>query len=262
MDIRTALGLKPGEMVALVGAGGKTSTAWQLLRLLVRAGERAVFTTTTRIFEPQQAPLILNPHPDPADIIAALLASPALFLAAERGEMGAVSMAARSPYPARPIKLVGLDPQTITELGRRLPGVTWIVEADGAKGCMLKAPADYEPAIPAGSQRVVVTASLEALGRPLDAPFVHRAEIAARLLGLEPGTPITPAMLAALLVHPHGGLKGVPPGATVIALLTQTGSTPHPQAEESARQIARSRRFSRVVLANPHAVQPVLGVLG
>lgn len=261
MNLQQALGLQPGEMLALVGAGGKTSAAWHLLRLLVRAGERVVFTTTTHIFEPQQAPLLLNPHPDPADIAAALLGSPAIFLAAERGKWGDDSMAQCSPYPAHPTKLVGLEPQTITELWRRLPSTTWIVEADGAKGRLLKAPAEYEPVIPPAASRVVVTASLEALGRPLDAPFVHRPEIAARLLGVELGAPITPAMLAALLVHPQGGLKGVPRGAAVIALLTQNGNAPHPQAEEVARSIAQSRRFARVVLANLRAAQPVLGVL-
>lgn len=261
MNLQQALGLQPGEMVALVGAGGKTSAAWQLLRLLVSVGERAVFTTTTHIFEPQQVPLILSPNPDPADITAALLASPAIFLAAERNELGDESMAQRSPYPARPLKLAGLAPQTITELWRRLPGTTWIVEADGAKGRLLKAPAEYEPVIPPAAPRVVVVASLEALDRPLDAPFVHRAEIAARLLGVEIGTSITPAMLAALLVHPQGGLKGVPSGAEAITLLTQNGTTPHPQADGVARSIAQSRRFARIVLADLRAAQPVLGML-
>ena len=65
MDLKTALGLEPGEMVALVGAGGKTTTAWRLLRSCADSGEQAVFTTTTRVFQPKDAVLILDPEPKP-----------------------------------------------------------------------------------------------------------------------------------------------------------------------------------------------------
>jgi len=317
-------------MVAFVGAGGKTTAAWRLLRLLVESGERVVFTTTTRIFEPRERgiPLLLSPEPDPAEIERLLARSPALVLAAGRGEEVEVEMdpahPARSPYAACPTKLVGLAPDVLSALAQRLPGVTWLVEADGAKGRLLKAPAEYEPVVPAGAARVVVVAGLEAIGRPLDERTVHRPEIAARLLGegrgeavTEPptgvgGLPgscakpppqvgvgsqlrqarldvITPAMVATLLGHQAGGLKGVPPQAQVVVLLTQWGdalavpagpgemqpearlqpgnSRPeprttnhvsHPHAEAIARQLLSGVRIGRVVLANLRAAEPVL----
>ena len=377
-------------MVAFVGAGGKTTAAWRLLRLLVESGERVVFTTTTRIFEPRErdVPLLLAPEPDPAEIERLLARSPALVLAAGRGEEVEVDPAhpARSPYAAFATKLVGLAPDVLSALAQRLPGVTWLVEADGAKGRLLKAPAEYEPVLPAGAERVVVVAGLEAIGRPLDERTVHRPEIAARLLGLpgscakpppqvgvgsqlrqargeavtepptgpstgsgqavgglpgscakpppqvgvgsqlrqargeavtEPptgvgGLPgscakpppqvgvgsqlrqarldvITPAMVATLLGHQAGGLKGIPPQVQVVVLLTQWGdalaapagpgemqpearlqpgnSRPaprttdhvsHPHAEAIARQLLSGARIGRVVLANLRAAEPVL----
>jgi probable selenium-dependent hydroxylase accessory protein YqeC len=334
-------------MVAFVGAGGKTTAAWRLLRLLVESGERVVFTTTTRIFEPRERgiPLLLAPEPDPAEIERLLARSPALVLAAGRGEEVEVDPAhpARSPYAAFATKLVGLAPDVLSALAQRLPGVTWPVEADGAKGRLLKAPAEYEPVLPAGAERVVVVAGLEAIGRPLDERTVHRPEIAARLLGLpgsctkpppqvgvgsqlrqargeavtEPptgvgGLPgscakpppqvgvgsqlrqarldvITPAMVATLLGHQAGGLKGIPPQVQVVVLLTQWGdalaapagpgemqpearlqpgnSRPaprttdhvsHPHAEAIARQLLSGARIGRVVLANLRAAEPVL----
>ena len=51
--------MRSGELIALVGAGGKTTAAWLLLRLLVESGEQAVFTTTTRIFRPRGITAIL-----------------------------------------------------------------------------------------------------------------------------------------------------------------------------------------------------------
>ena len=299
-------------MVAFVGAGGKTTAAWRLLRLLVESGERVVFTTTTRIFEPRErdVPLLLAPEPDPAEIERLLARSPALVLAAGRGEEVEVDPAhpARSPYAAFATKLVGLAPDVLSALAQRLPGVTWLVEADGAKGRLLKAPAEYEPVLPAGAERVVVVAGLEAIGRPLDEHTVHRPEIAARLLGL-PGScakpppqvgvgsqlrqarldVITPAMVATLLGHQAGGLKGIPPQVQVVVLLTQWGdalaapagpgemqpearlqpgnSRPaprttdhvsHPHAEAIARQLLSGARIGRVVLANLRAAEPVL----
>src|SRR6266542_3311978 len=44
----------PGECIAVVGAGGKTSLCWLLAQDLVRRGSRVVFTTTTRIRQPAQ----------------------------------------------------------------------------------------------------------------------------------------------------------------------------------------------------------------
>jgi len=336
-------------MVAFVGAGGKTTAAWRLLRLLVESGERVVFTTTTRIFEPRERgiPLLLAPEPDPAEIERLLARSPALVLAAGRGEEVEVDPAhpARSPCAACATKLVGLAPDVLSALAQRLPGVTWLVEADGARGRLLKAPAEYEPVVPAGAARVVVVAGLEAIGRPLDERTVHRPEIASRLLGegrgeavtepptgpstdsgqavgglpgscakpppqvgvgsqlrqargeavTEPPTDvggldvITPAMVATLLGHQAGGLKGVPPQAQVVVLLTQWGdalavpagpgemqpearlqpgnSRPeprttnhvsHPHAEAIARQLLSGARIGRVVLANLRAAEPVL----
>jgi probable selenium-dependent hydroxylase accessory protein YqeC len=166
--------------------------------------------------------------------------------------------AARSPYAADPVKLVGLKAGTLDELAQRLPGVTWLVEADGAKGRFLKAPAEHEPVIPPGADRVVVVAGLGAIGEPLDEQTVHRPEIAARLLGVPLGTLVTPDLFAQLLGHASGGLKRIPSRAEVVALLTQQHNTPHPHAETVARQLLYNRRISHTILANLRPPTPIL----
>ena len=260
MGLKAALGLEPGEMVALVGAGGKTTTAWRLLRSFVDSGELVVFTTTTRIFQPKDAVLILDPNPNPKELAQELTRSQTLVLAAGRGESGDSEHAARSPYPAGPVKLAGLEPEVLDDLAHRLPEVPWLVEADGAKGRLLKAPAEYEPVIPAGADRVVIVAGLGAIDKPLDERTVHRPEIAARLLGVSPGTVVTPELFAELVSHTSGGLKGVPARAEVVALLTQQENCPHAHADTVARQLLSNRRISRVVLVSSHTSGPVLEV--
>jgi hypothetical protein len=44
---------------------------------------------------------------------------------------------------------------------------TWLVEADGARGLLVKAPGLHEPTIPPCADLVCVLASLDAVGRPL-----------------------------------------------------------------------------------------------
>ncbi len=260
MELLTALGLNSGELVAFVGAGGKTTTIWLLLRALAGRGERAVFATTTHIFKPRRAPLLLDPSPDPALIALLLTRWRAIILAAQMDEEGDPQMAARCPYPATPWKLKGLKPEVVTDLARRLPGVTWLVEADGAKGRALKAPADHEPAVPSGAHRVVIMGSIAALGRPLNDQIVHRPERAAALLRVPPGTPITPDMVAGLMGHAYGGLKSIPTRAAAIALLTQIEPQPRPEATGIARQLLLGKRIRRVVLANLRLPDPVLEV--
>jgi len=252
VDLKAALGLQPGELIALVGAGGKTTTAWRLLRQLTAAGKHVVFTTTTHIFEPRDIPLLLAPRPDAAEIARRLAESPALALAAARGERGDPAHAARSPYLASPVKLVGLEPEVLGNLARQLPEVTWLVEADGARGRLLKAPAEYEPVIPDEADRVIVVAGLDAIGKPLDEGVVHRPEIAARLLRVPLGAAITPDLFASLVGHASGGLKGVPSCAEVIALLTQWSgdSDLFPYADSISRQLLSNDRIAEVVPVN------------
>ncbi len=259
MRLTEALDVRPGEEVAFVGAGGKTSAAWRVLTELTAEGDPVVFTTTTRIFEPEGEPLLLEPTPTPAVVRTAIGEPPYLVLAAERGEVFSGEVPTR-PYKARPVKLIGLPPEQIDDLARALPRVTWLVEADGAKRRKLKAPAEYEPVIPPGASRAIVVGNLAALGQPLDGRTVHRPERAARLLGVPLGTVITPELVADLLAHPQGGLKGIPQGATVAVLLTQREGPPHPQAVAVARRLRTSRRISRVILANLYDPDPVLEV--
>ncbi len=51
-DLLDALGVQPGNCVAVVGAGGKTTLCWRMVQALASRGERAVFTTTTKIWQP------------------------------------------------------------------------------------------------------------------------------------------------------------------------------------------------------------------
>jgi molybdenum cofactor cytidylyltransferase len=104
-----------------------------------------------------------------------------------------------------------------------------LIEADGSRRRPLKAPASHEPVIPGWASSVGVVAGLSGLGWPLNAEWVHRPEQFARIVGLDLEAPVTEEALIRLLVHPQGGLKGIPRGARRVVLLNQA-STPELQA--------------------------------
>lgn len=229
-----ALALPEQGILAIVGAGGKTTAMFRLAAELTRQGQRVACTTTTRIFppEPHQARLILAGNSE-------------RFLDQCRD-------AASSGHPVclgRTVengKLMGFMPDFVHTLANADVFDWVLVEADGARCLPLKAPAEHEPVIPARSTHVLAMAGMSAMGSPLDEKHVCRSLRFAELGGIEPGSPVTPLSLARVCLHPEGMFKGAPPhaarllwlnqadvpraldhGREVLGLLRDTGALPH-----------------------------------
>lgn len=210
--LQEALRLQGQGVISLVGAGGKTSLLYGLARELAAKGDPVLTTTTTRIYPPlaSQSPRLLL-----ADTAARILARATPLLRETPHLTAAAGIGAGDG------KLVGFPPELIDTLaGSGL--FRWIiVEADGAAGRPLKAPADHEPVIPASSGWVVALLGLSALGEPLTERWVHRPERFAALTGLPAGSVITAAAIARLLADPRGSLKGAPPESRRLIFLNQ-----------------------------------------
>jgi molybdenum cofactor cytidylyltransferase len=93
--------------------------------------------------------------------------------------------------------------------------------------------------IPPFVDTVVVVAGLSALGKPLSPKTAHRTEVFSRLSGMASGDVIDTSALGRVLVHPQGGLKGIPPGARRILLLNQA-DTDLQQAQAQAMLLRRT----------------------
>ncbi len=238
--LNEVLSLRPGLTVALVGAGGKTTTMFQLAAELAMHGAHIITTTTTHIFPPdpgQTGALILERTRQ------ALLERAAAALEKHRH----VTLATA---PAPEGKLRGIPPAWIAEL-RNLPGIhTILVEADGAKGRLIKAPAEHEPVIPSDTNLVLLMASAEALGQPLNSAIAHRPERVAAVTGLHPGEVITPQTLATLAASENGLLKGVPSAAQAILMLTHVDQHHPTEALKVARFALASGRLAGVLLCS------------
>ncbi len=268
MNLLQALTVRPDDCVAVVGAGGKTSLCWRLARELAQQGEPVVFTTTTRIRQPAPGAFDLLEVSDISQVSDALALSSGWRTACVAAAIdGAIddTPVAESLMPAVHTKLAGFSGEDVRRLHTMLAHgstpVTLLVEADGARGLLLKAPAEYEPVIPRCASVVCVVAGLDALGRPLDERVAHRIERIAALTGAQAGDIITPDILVALLSHPDGGLKRIPAGARAIAVLNQRDvNQPHPDGARIARALA-ARGFDRAVVAALRGAWPVLQMI-
>jgi probable selenium-dependent hydroxylase accessory protein YqeC len=95
-------------------------------------------------------------------------------------------------------KLRGIDPVMIDPL--RCLADCVVIEADGARGRSLKAPADHEPVVTGETTLSVVIVGLDVLGEPLHERFVHRVEVVKRLAKAAPASEVTNDVIVAAVV--------------------------------------------------------------
>ncbi len=247
MKLSHALRITPGDVVAFVGGGGKTTAMFQLANELAPA-LRVLTTTTTRIFAAQirRAPahLTFDPATQPvADILPRLEAA-----IARHGQVLLIGQA-----DAASGKAFGVPSQVIDELAASGRFDLILNEADGSRMRPFKAPAAHEPVIPTSTTMVTPVVGLDALGQPLDEAIIHRAELVSRLSGTALGQPITPQTIAAVLCHPEGGLKNAPAQARVRPLLNKLdwvrrGGEGDVAVAELVRLLLRCERIDSVAL--------------
>jgi len=241
LTLREGLDLTTGGVVCFVGAGGKTSLMFRLARELSAGGDSVLTTTTTKI-----------KMPDPAETQAVVIspAAEAIICRARQFRKKSFHFTAAAEELASLHKLKGYAPEFIDDLWKRRLFRWILVEADGAAGKSLKAPAGHEPVIPACTGWVVGLAGLDAAGKALDEHSVFRPEIFAQLTGLAAGQTVSPAAIAASLTHAAGIFKGSPGAAGRYIFLNKA---------ESADCIHAGRQIAEIIKkTNPARIKRIL----
>jgi probable selenium-dependent hydroxylase accessory protein YqeC len=221
LGLLESLRLRRGDVVAVAGAGGKTTLLYGLAAEAAAAGWRALVTTTTHMGAPPTGagPVLVEAESGPApDLDAALRENRVVTLLGRR---------------LRDDKIRGLPPARVDQLAGRADLL--LVEADGARGRSLKLPEPHEPVIPDAATLVVVVAGLDALGRPLAEESVHRLELVRAATGLALGAPLDEDAFAAALLSPQGYLSRLPRQARGALLLNKA---------EDDQTLAAARRLA------------------
>lgn len=193
------------RIIALVGAGGKTSLMYAFAREFSKAG--AVMTSTTTKIRPpgiEQSPCLVLLKENRVDILD------------ELKRFGHITVANRLLANG---KLAGLDENYFVGLPPEVRRI--IVEADGAAGLPVKAPESWEPALPLCSDLVVPVVGLDCLGKRATKENAFRLERFLRVTSLHENEYIDPPALARLLTHPEGALYKVPRRARIVPFLNK-----------------------------------------
>ena len=245
----TALGIQPLDLVALVGGGGKSS----LMFSLADEWDGAVVTTTTRIFAEQ------------------MKNAPAVCVLENNSLLGVndnicLSEALKNNRRCLVIgtlkgeKAHGVSAVVPMEILARKDVTLVVVEADGSRMKPCKAPAEHEPVMPVGTSLVVPVAGIDAVGRRID-QVCHRPELVSNVTGLMDSEMMSASALATLLIHPRGGMKGVPQDSRVVPFINKVEAEKEiVSARTIAKEALREDRLSRVVLGAVRSRNPVVEV--
>lgn len=237
MKLQQALDIVRGDVVAFIGAGGKTSTLMNLGYELAEAGWRVTATTSTYIDSDQLGlvPYTVSTREGTAALSHALNENRFVFL-----------------YETiRGNKVYGPHPNTIPRLLDSVDSDVLLIEADKADGLPLKAPLAGEPVIPPETSLVIPIVSLSVLGHNLDEENVYNARAMIERYGFPEGTRVKSPWVAQVLRDEELGLRGVPKRARVVALLN--GTPQHGYLRGRARLIAR------LILRSPRVQSVAIG---
>ena len=218
-----------------MGAGGKTSLMFCLARELSRQGAPVLSTTTTKIYTPKrkQSPMVM-------------ISESAEALTTETGDIlkkyPHISAGSRVVHFQN--KLKGFPPEKIDAIWQSGTFRWIVVEADGAAGKSLKAPAAHEPVIPQCTKWVIGIVGLSAIGKPLTERWAFRPQLVSKITNLAQGESITESALAEVLTNANGIMKGSPARVKRFAFLNQA---------ESRERLKAGRRIAEMICSRKSA---------
>lgn len=206
-----ALDIAPGDRIALVGGGGKSTLMRHLYVEGTKRGWTCTAGTTTKLYASQAAE-----YPE--------------FLAS-RTVNG---------------KSEGLEPAAVDRYCDEHRPDLCIIEADGSRSRRVKAPSDNEPPIPGSTTLVIAVIGADALDRVIE-DVAHRPMRVAAVCGCGPYGRLTPERAALLLTSDRGGRKNVPASARFAVAITRIGSRQE-QLSDHLRSLLTAQGVPAVLL--------------
>ena len=211
-----ALQLDPqGELISLVGGGGKTTTLFTLGDQLTGT---TVLTTTTKMGAEQSKdyPALIDPTDDELR---------------ERLDSDRRALVWKAADDRRAIGVPATTCDRWFEIA-----VNVVVEADGSRKRPFKAPAAHEPVIAESTTLLIACIGASAFGRPI-ADSCHRPNLVAALAACNMSDLLTPARAAAVLLDANGSQKSKPPGARFVVALHRVSDTDIALADQLANAL-------------------------
>lgn len=217
MILYNALCIKPSDraMICLVGAGGKTTTMFNLASALKAIGQRVLVTTTTKIF---------YPHSNQYD--AMIMDTGGTLSQLEKSRPATITCLG-AKLSRRDNKIIGVDKNRVDKIYDEGFFDTILVEGDGAKRKPIKAPGPWEPVIPRCTTQTLGIIGLDALGKPVNDKNVHRWKQFCATTKTKENDIIDENIITRLIASPNGLFKDVPKNSRCMVLLNKAETLPN-----------------------------------
>lgn len=216
-------------ILSFVGGGGKTTTIFSLAEELKVLGKKVLISTTTHIFKPDREDfdnIFLK------DLEEKEIRSSTITILGEKIVDG---------------KIKGLDPSSLEAIIKKDLFDFILIEADGARGMPIKAPASYEPVILDSTLKTIGVIGLDALNMPID-KVSHRKEILSSLLKKDLSDPIEIEDIVKLVLAKDGLFKASK--GEKILLLNKAIDKNKIRKAKLIRKALLEKVFSSVVIAD------------
>ena len=203
-----------GDMVCVMGAGGKATLMKRLIREMLDEPFPVIITSTTNLHAlgGENSPPVLLSEEGRVELQSA---------AQDWSRRGAVVWVERK-LPQNMFR--GLEASQVEALHDSDFHGVMIVKTDGARKRLIKAPGPGEPVIPKGATHCILVLGLTAIGQKADDRIVHRMEKVRAIAGLNAGDIIEAQHLARLASHPDSYPSRLPQNAKRILYLSHCSS--------------------------------------
>jgi probable selenium-dependent hydroxylase accessory protein YqeC len=209
-SLTDALEVCGGELVSIVGAGGKTSLLYGLGRELSAAGKPTLLTTTTRIMYPSRGEVsrvVLGPEDDTTvgKIRSGFDGANLVLAGRERSDS----------------KIIGYDPGFVERLHSGGYGWTVVAECDGARGKSLKVPNENEPPLAASTGVYVVVTGADSFHKPVTSPEVFNPEGVASVSGVGLDATVSEPVILEVILSSRSYLGRKPAAARMCVFINK-----------------------------------------
>jgi probable selenium-dependent hydroxylase accessory protein YqeC len=237
MKLVNVLNLKQNKaIISICGGGGKTSTLFNLAYDL--NDYRVLVTTTTKILKPELS--------EKYDLIIEKKSSEFIRHINKSNRKNLIIWGSSSPDGTR--KLNGCSPADLHLVKDYFDYI--LIEADGAAGKPLKAPADHEPVISEMTNIYIGVIGLDCIGKPADNNFIHRPEYFSKIRDKSEHEVISPEDLIKLINHPLGLFKDAPKNCTKVVLLNKADLINFNEGKEYVKKLYTEAVFPITIILN------------
>lgn len=192
------LEIQPGDTIAFVGAGGKTSLMLTLAEEIFNSGFNVAVTTTMKMGTEERSEHSEVIVESDMSNISKLISN--VFSILSRNKIPVIFSGVDEVHG----RMLGLESSTVDRLAEVVDNL--LIEADGGRGKPFKIPMAHEPVVPECVNKLCIVVGFDAVGQPITEKNFYNVEGMVEL-GAKRGELLTPTLLRMLLFHLSGYLR-------------------------------------------------------